>query len=229
MGPGVISTAGTCFSNAPADAAASRLRGDAARATDAAYFDALYASTDDPWHMATRWYEARKRAILDAMLPKRRYARIFEPGCANGVFSEWLAQRCDDLVASDLNARAVDAARRRLACYPGVTVVQGGLPADMPDGRFDLIVVGELGYYFHENVWASVVARLCERLAPDGAILACHWKHPFDARRIETAVVHEAFSKRSALHRQCLHDEPDFLAELWSLSDVSVAESEGLR
>lgn len=229
MGAGIVATAGTCLSGAREGAAASRGGCNAPGVTDAAYFDALYASNDDPWRMATRWYEARKRAILGAMLPKQRYARIFEPGCANGLFSEWLAQRCDDLVASDLNARAVGAARRRLSHYPGATVLQGALPADLPDGRFDLIVVGELGYYFHEDLWALVVARLCERLTPDGAILACHWKHAFDARLIETAVVHGAFSKSSALYRQCLHDEPDFLAELWSLSDVSVAQNEGLR
>ena len=96
-------------------------------------------------------------------------------------------------MASDLNARAVDTERRRLSHWSNVEIFQGGLPAEQQDVHFDLIVIGELGYYFDAIVLSSVVESLCERLKPDGEILACHWKDPFDARRSDTVAVHDAF------------------------------------
>ena len=198
-------------------------------ATDAAYFDALYAKTDDPWDMGGRWYEQRKRALLDAILPKQRYARAFEPGCGNGLFTELLAQRCDAVVASDLSDRAVHAAQERLRAHSHVTVSQGSLPADLPQGKFDLIVVGELGYYFDATTWMRVAHRLRACLTRDGTLMACHWKAPFDARRLDTAFVHDALRMTGDLHLQCLHDEPDFVVELWTCGGQSLATREGLR
>ncbi|MBC7682848.1 MAG: hypothetical protein H7172_10975, partial [Ferruginibacter sp.] len=40
----------------------------------AAYFDALFKDTEDPWGFRTRWYETRKRALTLASLPADRYA-----------------------------------------------------------------------------------------------------------------------------------------------------------
>ena len=56
----------------------------------AGYFDSMYAASPDPWGLQSRWYEARKYAISVAMLPQRRYARAFEPGCSIGVLTELL-------------------------------------------------------------------------------------------------------------------------------------------
>jgi len=200
-----------------------------APATDVDYFDALYATTDDPWNMDGRWYEQRKRALLDAILPKQRYARAFEPGCGNGLFTEMLARRCDSVVASDLSERAVQAARARLVGHSHVDISQGSLPADLPQGKFDLIVVGELGYYFDAAIWMRVAHRLRACLTRDGTLMACHWKAPFDARRLDTAFVHDALRMTGDLHLQCLHDEPDFVVELWTCGGQSLATREGLR
>jgi hypothetical protein len=50
----------------------------------AVYFDELYKSSDDPWHLREGWYEHRKRSLTLALLPRPRYRNAFEPGCANG-------------------------------------------------------------------------------------------------------------------------------------------------
>ena len=42
----------------------------------------LFEASDDPWSFKSRWYEARKRALTLAALPKLRYGRAYEPGCA---------------------------------------------------------------------------------------------------------------------------------------------------
>ena len=66
-----------------------------------AYFDAMFAKSNDPWKFRSRWYERRKRALTLACLPSARYAHGFEPGCANGELSACLATRCDRLLVSD--------------------------------------------------------------------------------------------------------------------------------
>ena len=197
--------------------------------TDVAYFDALYSVSDDPWEMGTRLYEHRKRALLLATLPRQRYARAFEPGCGNGLFTEQLAGRCAQLVATDVSERAVSACQDRLKAHSHVHVTQGGLPRDIPAGKFDLIVVGELGYYFDAPAWVRVAHRLRQCLTDDGTMMACHWKAPFDARRSDTAFVHDALRTSGGLHQQSLHDEPDFVIEVWTCGELSLAGQEGLR
>ena len=201
----------------------------ATSATDSAYFESLYAGTDDPWDMKNRWYERRKRELLGAMLPRERYTRAFEPGCGNGLFTLVLAHRCAQVVASDLSAVAVQSARTRLASHVHVDIQQGSLPENLPDGQFDLIVVGELGYYFDLQDWRNIATALIEKLSGDGVLLACHWKAPFDARRSSTKDVHDVFHQSPALHAQCRHDESDFIAEIWTRSAASIATQEKLR
>jgi hypothetical protein len=44
-----------------------------------AYFDELYATSDDPWQLSSRWYEERKYSITLSLLPRPRYRHAFEP------------------------------------------------------------------------------------------------------------------------------------------------------
>ena len=57
-----------------------------------AYFDDMYAESPDPWGFRTRWYEERKFALTMAALPRRRYRRVFEPGCSVGMLTRLLAE-----------------------------------------------------------------------------------------------------------------------------------------
>jgi SAM-dependent methyltransferase len=195
---------------------------------DRRYFDQLYATNDDPWSLSTGWYETRKRALMMAVLTRPRYHRIFEPGCAAGELSALLAMQCDELVAMDLHPRAAMAARRRLAGHANATVSVGTLPDDWPSGKFDLIVLSELGYYFDEASWARCAELAIESLRPDGAIVACHWNAPFDARRQRTAEVHSVFDGDGRLHLQVKHREPDFTLQVWTLMPESLATLEHL-
>ena len=112
-----------------------------------AFFDQLYEQNPDPWAFRERWYEQRKRALTLASLPRQHYGSIYELGCANGELSAGLAQRTDRLLCCDAAARAVELAQQRLSHCPNVEVRQSRLPADWASGRFDLIVLSELGYY----------------------------------------------------------------------------------
>jgi SAM-dependent methyltransferase len=197
-------------------------------AVDTAYFDTLYANSTDPWSLEARWYEVRKRALLLACLPMRRMGSIFEPGCAGGELTADLAGRADRVLAMDLNARAVQQASARTAGLANVEVRQGSLPDDWPDERFDLIVLSEIGYYFPRDSWLRVVDACIASLKPNGCLLACHWLAEFDARVQSTHAVHAAMSGRAGLYPQIDHVEKDFILQLWSRSDQSVGEREGL-
>jgi SAM-dependent methyltransferase len=49
------------------------------------------------------------------------------------------------------------------------------LPDERPEGRFDLIVLSEVLYYFSRADLARVAAWVGEALEPDGTALLVHW------------------------------------------------------
>lgn len=194
------------------------------------YFEALYAGGADPYALRTRWYEQRKRAVLLATLPRARYARAYEPGCGAAELTVELAQRCDAVLASDFSEHALTTARRRTAHLPQVRIVQQRLPADWPHDAepFDLIVLSELGYFLDAAGMAQV-AEACEAsLAADGTLVACDWRPDFAERALPTVEVHAALAG-IGLTRQALHEEADFVLQLWSRDARSVAQREGIR
>ncbi|NLW96886.1 MAG: SAM-dependent methyltransferase, partial [Xanthomonadaceae bacterium] len=52
--------------------------------TLARYFEQVWQQGDDPFGYRSRWYEARKRDLLLATLPRPLFERGWEIGCANG-------------------------------------------------------------------------------------------------------------------------------------------------
>jgi protein-L-isoaspartate O-methyltransferase len=148
------------------------------------YFDRMYATSVDPWQLATRWYEQRKYAITLSMLPRRRYRHAFEPGCSIGTLTALLAQRCDHVTAIDVAAAALEIADVRLradGCRDGVqdrvTLSRGSLDQPWPPGPFDLLVLSEVAYYLEEELLAELLRRGCPRFARGATVVAAHWRH----------------------------------------------------
>lgn len=193
------------------------------------YFDGLFAGNDDPWAFRQRWYEQRKRAITLAALPRPRYRAIFEPGCANGELSAELATRCDRLLCCDTAAAAVTLARTRLSLFDHTEVRQGRLPGDWPNEQFDLIVLSEVGYYLDAEDLKRLIGHATQSLTAGGQLLACHWRPPIDGCPLNARQVHDLLHEHLHLPRLVLHQEADFLLELWSREPRSVASLEGLR
>ncbi|MDQ0122215.1 SAM-dependent methyltransferase [Pseudomonas lini] len=193
------------------------------------YFDGLFAGSDDPWAFRDRWYEQRKRAITLAALPRAHYRAIFEPGCANGELSADLAARCDRLLCCDTAAAAVALARTRLSLFDHAEVRQSRLPGDWPNEQFDLIVLSEVGYYLDAPDLKQLIERAAKSLTADGQLLACHWRPPIDGCPLNARLVHDLLHEHLHLPRLVLHQEADFLLELWSREPRSVAALEGLR
>lgn len=198
----------------------------------AEYFDGQFAVDPDPWRYRTSWYEARKRAMLLASLPRVRYRRAFEPGCATGELSAALATRSDALLSADFAPRAVHTARMRLAPFAQVQIECLAMPDDWPSGRFDLIVVSEMAYYLGAEGCAALASLATDSLDADGTLVCCHWRHGGEAWMLDPADVHETFAlaaKRASLHQVARVEDADFLLDVWSADPLSVARRERAR
>jgi SAM-dependent methyltransferase len=197
----------------------------------AGYFDGMYAAAADPWGFEERWYERRKYAISLAMLPRERYRAAFEPACSIGVLTRMLAPRCGTLLACDLAAAAVRATASRTADLEQVLVEQRDIPGQWPSGRFDLIVLSEVLYYFGDHDLEQVLKQAAASLEPDGTLLAVHWRHPVAEYPRTGDDVHRALAAQPGLGRLAVHAEADFLAEVYVRTEgtpASVAQATGL-
>lgn len=160
--------------------------------------DDLHRSTPDPWGVDQRWYEQRKRLLTLAALPRRRFRRALEVGCSRGALAGDLAERCDELVAVDRSPMAVHEARKRLADRDGVTVRELDVPSQWPPGRFDLVVVSEVGYFLSPAELERLIVKIRAALEDDGVVLLCHWRHSVAGWVLSGPDVHEHF-RQSAL------------------------------
>jgi SAM-dependent methyltransferase len=140
-----------------------------------AYFDRLYAQRADPWDFETSPYEAAKYAATLAALPRPRYAHALELGCSIGVLTRALAPRCERLLATDVSEAALAYARARCADRPQVIFERGDVSAEFPPGRFDLILVSEVGYYFSPPDLERLRGQIAAGLAPRGHLLLVHY------------------------------------------------------
>ena len=140
-----------------------------------AYFDSVYQANNDPWSFATSPYEREKYQTTISVLPNARYRSAFEIGCSIGVLTQLLADRCDNLLAVDASELPLKTARERLANYPSVTIEQMAIPAQFPDGLFDLILLSEVGYYLSKPDLSRARQWLTDHLEPGGHLLLVHW------------------------------------------------------
>jgi SAM-dependent methyltransferase len=198
---------------------------------DPGHFRERYGASPDPYGLADRWYEARKYALTVALLPRERYNTAFEPGCSIGVLTAQLASRCDALLACDAIPAAVASARSRTVALPGVRVEQRVVPAEWPMGRFDLIVLSEILYYFDDADLDQLLRLAIVALRPGGHLIAVHWRHPAPDHPRAGDEVHEILAARPRLARLARYRDPDFTAEVYTRSDGdlrSVAQAGGI-
>lgn len=185
------------------------------------YFDGMYRESDDPWGFRSRWYEARKRAVVLASLQSERYRSIFEPGCSIGTLTADLAGRADRVLAMDVSSRALEVAA---VSVPGhVDLRQGGVPGNWPTGEFDLVVISEVAYYLDTGECAEVAAVAAGSAAE---LVVVHWRHPVPDYPLGGDEVHDIFglaARRQGLQHLLSHVETDFRVDGWCRDPRSVA------
>lgn len=170
-------------------------------------FDQLYRSDPDPWGYETSQYERDKYRVTLAALPSERYLSTVEIGCSIAVLGEQLALRSGRYLGVDVSPVAIDAAARRLAYLPGAEVVAGEVPADWPDGRYDLIVLSEILYFLSAPEIAELAERVARDLEPDGDCLIVNWLGESDTE-LNGEEAGQLFLDELRLHRPVLpkHD-----------------------
>jgi predicted TPR repeat methyltransferase len=179
------------------------------------YFEELYAESGDPWDFETSEYERNKYGRTLEVLGERRFERALEAGASIGVFTEMLADRCDELLAVDVSERAVAAAHERLAGRRHVRVERRTLPEEMPEGPFDLIVASEVLYYFTREVMLATLRAFEREMIPGGALLAVHWRRETRTYPLQGDEVHELLMRHTRLQNTRTIVEPDYRLDLF--------------
>ena len=179
------------------------------------YFEGLYAESGDPWDFETSEYERKKYERTLEVLGGRRFERALEAGASIGVFTEMLADRCDELLAVDVSERAVAKARKRLSDREHVRVERRTLPEEMPHGPFDLIVASEVLYYFTREEMLATLEAFERELAPGGALLAVHWRRETRTYPLQGDEVHELLREHTRLHNNKTIVEQDYRLDLF--------------
>lgn len=141
-----------------------------------AEYERRFQEDPDPWAFETSTYEREKRATTLAACGAALHGRVLELGAANGVLAAELAPSARRLVAVEAVPAAVALARARLARWQHADVVEGCIPMAVPPGPFDLVVASEILYYLDDVSYALTLEQLPTWLAPDGRLVAVHWR-----------------------------------------------------
>jgi SAM-dependent methyltransferase len=141
-----------------------------------AELDQKFKRREDPWDYATVPNQKdRIRAeieLLDAARGAHRFGKVLEVGCAEGMFTELLAQRCDSLLAVDISQVALARARQRLCIHKHVRLAEWDLRVDPLAESYDLIVVIHALEYVRNPLYVRRARKkLVDGLQPGGYLL----------------------------------------------------------
>ncbi|THJ67993.1 methyltransferase domain-containing protein [Arthrobacter echini] len=194
-------------------------------------FERLHQDKADPWEVAERFYEQRKRALTIASLPRDRFCRTLEIGCSVGSLTKELAAVSDNVLALDTSETAVRRTAEVLSTNDAAEARLATVPRDWPreDGPFDLVVLSETGYFLSSDQLDEVISLILASLDDDGVLVLCHWNHPIEGWELDGVDVHERVRQVGSLTTLALHTEEDFLLEVFvPPPGDSVARREGL-
>ncbi len=179
--------------------------------TSPAIFDLMYRCKKDPWNYSTSDYEKKKYEETLEAITDRRFGRILEVGCAEGVFTDMLSIHGDEVIAVDVSQTALERAKCRNCDNLHVKFHCSNIEKDCLEGKFDLILCSEVLCYMDtpERV-AYVRDKLIDSLEPDGCFLLVHMRllkedesgHPTPVTglpRIGAKTVHGVFRESDKL------------------------------
>ena len=131
---------------------------------------------EDPWDYTTVSHQqGRIRSeveMLDAIRGEKQFASALEVGCAEGLFTEVLAPRCESLLAVDISPVALSRAGQRLQNQPNARFAQWDLRVDPVPGSYDLIVIIHALEYVRNPIYVRRArAKLVNSLRPGGYLL----------------------------------------------------------
>ena len=142
---------------------------------NADYFADVYAANDDPWNFETSPYEAQKYSATLQALPRNHYRNGLEIGCSIGVLTKMLAEKCLNLLATDISEKALDSAKIKCKDLENVNFQLLHFPDELPNDQFNLILISEVAYYLSEEDWKKAIHKMYDMLPEKGEIVLVHW------------------------------------------------------
>jgi cyclopropane fatty-acyl-phospholipid synthase-like methyltransferase len=146
------------------------------RTTSLEVVDGDLARCNDPWKYETNPLEQQRFLKQTELLDEVRGDRLFqfglEIGCAEGLYTEVLAQRCESLLVLDLSPTALARTQSRRRWSERVRFGAFDLRSEAIPGTFDLIVVaGVLEYFSRPSTFLRIRERLTAALRPNGYLM----------------------------------------------------------
>jgi 2-polyprenyl-3-methyl-5-hydroxy-6-metoxy-1,4-benzoquinol methylase len=141
----------------------------------ATHFQRLYQSSPDPWGFQTSAYEQTKFRQTLSALGDRHFTSALEVGCSIGVLTRVLAERCNSLLGVDIVEDPLEAARSRCADQPQVRFRRMQVPAEWPEGCFDLMVFSEVLYFLSAADIEQCANRVRGSLLSGGMVILVNW------------------------------------------------------
>jgi 2-polyprenyl-3-methyl-5-hydroxy-6-metoxy-1,4-benzoquinol methylase len=142
---------------------------------DPSSFDSIFSVKQDPWATTTSVSEAERFAVTFATLDasgRNRFGNAVELGCAEGIFTERVALRCDHLDALDFSEVALDRARARLTGHSGVTFRRWDMRHESLAGSYDLVIaMGVLTSLYRPGDVRRVTRSVIDAVKPGGFLL----------------------------------------------------------
>ncbi len=200
----------------PLDLAA-RVAGDAAahrsRAQIATPFDTMLEhGVTDPWRLDESEYEKRRLALTLACLGRQHYQDVLEIGCATGQLSAQLRERADTVIGMDVSEMALDVARART---DAVEWLLGAAPNDIPDLKFDLVVLSEVTYFLDGPELLATLRAARRQLRPRGEILIANWSAPTDDIPLDGPTAHAQAAAVFDLPLRARYHDADLTIQVW--------------
>lgn len=181
------------------------------------YFEDMFQATDNPWDLGTSRYEREKYAQTIEALGDRHYENALEVGCAKGVLTRQIAERCNRLLAVDVSDTALEAARATCDAFDHVRFANLQFPRQTPASvSFDLILLSEVVYYWDDEDIVRAGRWISSRTAIGGDILLVHWTGETDYPQTGDAAVTklmEALSNRVRVLKEAAN--PYYRLDLW--------------
>lgn len=133
-------------------------------------------SRSDPWRYTTNDLERLRHqgelSMLDCIPGAGRFVSALELGCAEGIFTEHLAKRCESLLSADFNRVALERAKKRLCHEQHVNFFSLDLRSEPIPGQFDLICAMHVLEYIQSPFPLSKIReKIVNAIKPGGHLL----------------------------------------------------------
>lgn len=180
----------------------------------AIFFD---SQADAPW--AADEYGLEEKAKLDRLFSVTGPLdgmTVLEPGCGTGRLTEILAQKVGPaglVLAMDISASMVAAARARVAGHPHVGIHHGELErSPLPEGEVDLALCHQVFPHLEDKERA--VTLLARSLKREGMLILCHF--------ITLAAINDVHRKAGTAVEKDMMPDKDEMRRLFTAAGLTI-------